>query len=114
MRRVTLIALYVLFICLSIGFAQDDQTSTRKIVSGVQPQYPALAHAAHVTGTAKLLVKVNANGKVASIDVLGGHPLLAQAASTAVEQWKWEPLSQPTQETVIVKFSLQERPEGLQ
>jgi TonB family protein len=101
-------ALCVNTLHFSLAQGQDDQTSTRKIVTKVQPQYPALAHAAHITGTAKLLVKVNGTGKVESVDVLGGHPLLAEAAVVAVSKWRWEPSGQPTQETVIVKFSLQE------
>jgi periplasmic protein TonB len=111
MRRAILIALTCVSITalqITLAQVQDEPISARKIVSKVQPQYPPLAHAAHVTGMAKLLVKVSPNGKVASVDVLGGHPLLAQAATIAVNQWKWEPSTQPTQETVVVKFSLQE------
>jgi TonB family protein len=110
MRRpisIGLCAFCVAFLQIGLGQVQDS-ISARKIVSRVQPQYPALAHAAHVTGTAKLLVKVNNNGKVESVEVVGGHPLLAQAATIAVNQWKWESSSQPTQETVVVKFSLPE------
>jgi hypothetical protein len=33
---------------------QDEQTSARKIITKVQPQYPALAHAAHISGTVLL------------------------------------------------------------
>jgi periplasmic protein TonB len=99
---------FTIVILCAVGFAQDEQVSSRKIITRVQPQYPALAHQAHLTGTAKLLAKVNTNGKVESIQILGGHPLLAQAASVAVTQWRWEPSSETTQETVVVKFSLQE------
>jgi|SRR5579862_3110791 len=106
MRRVTLIALCV-FLCtaVSIGFAQDDQTSNRKIISRLQPQYPALAQAAHVTGIVRVMARVNGNGKVESVEVLGGHPLLAQAAVMAVSHWKWEPSSEASQEVVIIRFS---------
>lgn len=105
-----LIALSCAFCVAAPGaaFAQDEQVSSRKVLSKVEPQYPALAHAAHITGTAKLLAKVNSNGKVDSIQVLGGHPLLVQTAIVAISHWKWEPSNQPTQETVIVKFSLPE------
>jgi len=99
---------FAIAVLCAIAFAQDEQVSSRKIITKVQPQYPALAHQAHLTGTAKLLAKVNTNGRVESVQVLGGHPLLAQAASAAVSQWRWEPSSDTTQETVVVKFSLQE------
>ncbi|HXY13901.1 MAG TPA: energy transducer TonB [Terriglobales bacterium] len=109
MRRATLIALCAF--CLSAlynGFAQDAQVSSRKLLVKVQPQYPELAHAAHITGIAKLQARVNTNGRVESVEILGGHPLLAQAAVLAVRQWKWEPSSQASEETVVVKFSLPE------
>jgi len=91
-----------------VGFAQDqdESLSPRKLISKFQPAYPAMARASRISGIAKLAVHVRSNGKVESIQVLGGHPLLAQAAASAVSQWKWEPSNQDSLETVVVKFSL--------
>ena len=106
MRRVTLIALcFFFFASICSGFGQDDQTSTRKIITKVQPQYPGLAQAAHVGGIVRVMARVNANGKVESVEVLGGHPLLAQAAVMAVSHWKWEQSIGPTKEIVFIRFS---------
>jgi len=107
MRQAILIAL-IFVVCVSapyVGFCQDEQVSSRKVVTKVPPQYPALARASHIGGMAKVKAHVNGDGKVESVEVLGGHPLLAQAAVTAVSQWRWEPSGQSTQETVVVKFS---------
>lgn len=105
MRRAVLALTCALCInALQIAVAQDD--SARKILVKVEPQYPALAHTARISGTVKVMAHVSANGKVESVDVLGGHPLLAQTAVVAVSHWKWQPASQATEETVIVKFSL--------
>ena len=36
----------------------------------------------------------------------GGHPLFVQSAQNALREWKWEPASHETHETVELKFSL--------
>jgi outer membrane biosynthesis protein TonB len=42
---------------------------------------------------------------VKSIDIKGGHPILAQAAQKAVYSWKWEPAPHETTELLEVKFN---------
>jgi len=44
------------------------------------------------------------NGTAKSADVLGGHPVLAQAAIDAFRKSKWEPASHETKEVVIFNF----------
>jgi TonB family protein len=109
MRRAALIALAFVFCgsALCIGFAQDqdEQVSTRKVIFRMQPQYPPLARSAHIGGITRVMAHVNSTGKAESVQVLGGHPLLVQAAVAAVSHWKWEPSSQPTQEVVVIRFS---------
>jgi len=41
---------------------------------------------------------------VKSVEIRGGHPLLAQAAAAAISQWKWEPANHESRETVEVNF----------
>jgi len=109
MRKATLIAV-AWVLCGSVlgtGFlsAQDDQPpGQRKIISKVAPRYPALARAAHLSGIAKLEAHVASNGKVESIEIRGGHPLLAQAAAEAVNKWRWEATGHETQEIVDIRF----------
>lgn len=109
MRKATLIAVAWVLCGSVLGtsflLAQDDQLSEpRKIVSKVAPQYPALARAAHLSGMAKLEAHVTSNGKVESIEIRGGHPLLVQAAVDAVNKWRWEPSGHETLEIVDVRF----------
>ena len=68
-----------------------DDTTVRKIKTRVSPQYPELARRMNVTGAVKLEVTVAANGQVKSVKPIGGHPLLIDAAETAVRQWRFEP-----------------------
>lgn len=51
-----------------------------------------------------MLATVNAAGKVIKTAVLGGSPVLAQAAADAVIKSKWESGTGETKEIVEVKF----------
>jgi outer membrane biosynthesis protein TonB len=85
MRR----TIWVALTCMAcvLGFAQvQDELSARKLISKFEPDYPAMARASRISGIARLAVHVRSNGKVESVQVLGGHPLSAQAAVSAVSQ----------------------------
>jgi protein TonB len=76
----------------------------RKIKSKVSPQYPELARKMNVSGAVKLELIVGANGQVKSVKPLGGHPLLIDAAESAVKQWRYEPGVEGT-EVVEIRFT---------
>jgi periplasmic protein TonB len=59
----------------------------------VKPEYPALAHEAHVSGTVVVDAVIDDRGNVVQARVVSGHPLLIDAALKAVLQWKYEPTS---------------------
>jgi membrane protein involved in colicin uptake len=54
-------------------------------------------------------VKVEAvvapDGSAKTVEIKGGHPLLAQAAHDAVQKWKWVPAPKQTRELIEVKFN---------
>lgn len=61
-------------------------------ITRVNPQYPDLCRRQRIEGVVTLKAKVNAEGKIASVDVLNGvHPLLDGAAERAVKQWRYRP-----------------------
>jgi periplasmic protein TonB len=62
-----------------------------KLISKVQPIYPPLALRARVSGVVVLQVSVDEEGNVYDIKILKGHPLLDEAAVSAVRQWKYSP-----------------------
>jgi periplasmic protein TonB len=62
-----------------------------KLVFKTQPHYPPLAVRARVSGTVILEVIVDEEGNVSDIKILKGHPLLNEAATSAVWQWKYSP-----------------------
>jgi TonB family protein len=85
--------------------AQEASESSRRIVTKVAPTYPAVARRMQIQGNVKVAAVVAANGSVKSVEVKGGHPLLAQAAQQAVLEWKWEPSPRETREVVELKFN---------
>jgi protein TonB len=75
------------------------------------PVYPAIAKAAHTSGTVVLAATIDHQGKIANLRVVSGPPLLREAALTAVQQWRYRPYflnNQPVdvETTINVVFSL--------
>ncbi len=87
------------------GLDAQESSSSRRVKSKVAPQYPELARKMNVSGKVKLSVTVAPNGQVTKSEVLGGHPVLANAAKDAIKKWKYEPASQETNVTVEFDFS---------
>ena len=68
------------------------QVSAPALLKRVEPAYPAIAQMAAIDGIVILDAIVDEHGRVQSVKVLRGHPLLAKAATDAVAQWAYEPL----------------------
>ncbi len=64
---------------------------TAQLIYRKNPEYPALARSAGAKGTVELLATIGANGRVKSVKVMKGHPLLQKAAVDAVMQWQYRP-----------------------
>jgi TonB family protein len=52
----------------------------------------------------KILVTVSPNGSIKEAKLMGGHPLLANAALDAIKQWRFEPAPGETTGTVEFRF----------
>jgi TonB family protein len=83
---------------------QDEPDVLRKVVNKVAPVYPELARKLSLHGVVKLVVVVAPDGKVVHTEVVGGNPVLTQAAVDAVRRWRYEPASQQTQGVVELRF----------
>ena len=66
--------------------------------------YPELAKRMSISGVVKVEVVVAPNGSVKSTKVVGGHPLLVNAAVDAVKKWRFETASEETTGVVEFKF----------
>jgi TonB family protein len=96
----TILTVLALALVPASGNAQEQLT--RKVKSKVPPVYPDLARRMSITGVVKVSVVVAPNGTVKSTKVVGGHPLLVNAAMDAVKKWKFE--ASPEESTGVVEF----------
>ena len=80
----------------------------RKAKTKVTPAYPELARRMNITGTVKVLVVVSASGALKDTKVVGGNPLLVNAAMDALKKWKFEPADGESSGTVEFKFQPQD------
>jgi TonB family protein len=76
--------------------------SNRALKVKVNPEYPELAKRANLRGSVRLELLVTPEGRVKDVTVLGGNPVLVQAAETAVRKWRYEPAK--TESTIVVKL----------
>jgi TonB family protein len=84
--------------------ATTDHESERKVVVRTAPIYPELARKAHLQGIVKVEAVVRPNGTVKTTRVVGGNPVLVEAATDAVSRWKFEPGSNETTEVIELTF----------
>ncbi len=62
-----------------------------KLIDRIQPVYPESARKLRLWGMVSVNVVIHKDGTVTVQNVGAGHPLLAPAAVTAVQQWKYQP-----------------------
>ena len=72
-----------------------------------QPQYPAIAKAAHASGTVTVFVTIDERGCIISARAVSGHPLLQAAAVQAAQQACFAPTrlsGQPVKVTGVLTY----------
>lgn len=109
-RRIAAAALVVLTLAVAVGpgsavgQSSPNDEIVRRAKNKVQPAYPELARKMSITGTVKIEVTVAANGTVKEARIVGGHPVLANAALDAAKKWRFEPASAETSGVIDFKF----------
>jgi TonB family protein len=96
-------------LCLGISLssssrAQDAPAKERKLITRIEPQYPATLQRLYIGGIVKLEVVVAPNGAVVSATLIGGNPILGQSAIAAVKQWKYASDTSKTTVTERIEF----------
>ena len=86
---------------------QGGDEINRRAKSKVQPFYPDLARKMNIAGVVKIEVTVAPNGTVKEARVLGGHPVLANAALDAAKKWRFEPAAGDS--TGVIEFKFEPR-----
>ncbi len=61
------------------------------VLTKINPEYPHDAKEARIQGVVLLQVNIAEDGTVKQVELISGHPTLAQAAIDAVKQWTYRP-----------------------
>jgi|SRR5579872_3308290 TonB family protein len=101
----TLVAAVLVATTTLVARAQNaSANSDRKVATRVAPVYPELAKRMHIHGVVRVEAIVRPNGAVKSTRILGGNPVLVDAAQQAITKWKFEPGQSETTEIVQLTF----------
>jgi TonB family protein len=92
--------LIVLLLMASIALAADSpkrieqKAADQNLINKVEPSVPPLAKTLEIGGTVALDITISPEGKVSSVKVLSGHPMIAPAFVDAVKKWQYKPFIQ--------------------
>jgi TonB family protein len=70
-----------------------EELTSKNLFHKVQPEYPAEALAAKIGGTVVFHAILSTDGSVKEVQVVSGPPQLIDAATKAVKQWKYAPVT---------------------
>lgn len=111
LRKMGAILVVAATVGMTAGVRAQQQSAPSDIVrrakTKVAPVYPELARKMNIIGIVKVEVVVAPNGSVKDAKVVGGHPVLANAALEAVKKWKFEPAAAESTGVVEFKFEPQ-------
>jgi len=106
----TLIAIFLLGMSVLVSAlplaaqARDENSSDRRLVSRIEPEYPDALKRLYIGGVVRVEVLVAPNGVVKSTRLLGGSPILGQSTMKAVKQWRYVPAAAEQTLTVKLEF----------
>jgi len=88
--------------------APGGKVAPAQLVYRREPEYPPAARQMHAAGQVVLEAVIGTDGRVKSVRVVSGHPLLVQAAKQAVMQWRYKPTlldGQPVENTTQISLN---------
>jgi TonB family protein len=95
----------IMLALFSLASVEAQNTPTlRKLVYKVAPKYPRELKQNAIGGVVRLSVSISSNGSVGKISPIGGNPILVDAATLAVRQWKYVPADHPSTTEVQLDF----------
>jgi TonB family protein len=87
-----------------LAVISEESKGERTPVKRVEPDYPETLQRLGIGGSVRLELTISPKGTVESVAILGGNPILAEAAAKAVKQWVYAPGPSQTHMQVIVPF----------
>lgn len=112
--RGSFLALSILLVPILVGTSlvspADAQTAAqtskeRKVITRVEPVYPDTLKQHSIGGVVHVQAVVAPNGTVERTQLLGGNPVLGQAAMKAIKQWKYSNATAREELEVWVEFN---------
>ena len=88
----------------TVAVYESGNQGSRKLILRVEPEYPVVLLSNHIGGTVRLRVTIASNGKVENVELLGGSPILGEAAMVAFGKWVYAPGPSRTQTEVSISF----------
>jgi len=99
----SLLATCLLAACL-LPLAANPQDSEPKPLKKVIPAYPDVFKGRGIYGTVHLKLQIDGDGFVKAVEVLGGNPIFADAATKAIKQWRYSASGKDRTATVTAEF----------
>jgi TonB family protein len=110
-RAPRILARLFLLVCFALAgqafFATPSHSQThisteRRVISRVDPEYPETLKRLFIGGIVRVETVVGPDGTVQNTKLLGGNPILGQAAIKAIKQWKYAPSG--SKDTLVVRL----------
>ncbi len=89
-----------------LAVAPESFRGERILLKRVEPEYPKELQHRGIEGTVRLSLTISARGSVQSVQVIGGNPILAEAASRAVKEWVYSPSATTSTMEVSIPFAV--------
>jgi TonB family protein len=86
------------------GSSDGAAGDSRRLKVSAPAEYPEIAQRMGIKGSVQLELTVGRDGAVKDVRVIGGHPLLTEAAAKAVKGWVYEPAVKESKIVVKLPF----------
>lgn len=73
------------------GVREDAEEFKKRLIASPPPEYPQLARKAGLQGVVRMQVRVKTDGSLSVDKIIEGEPALADAATSAIRQWRARP-----------------------
>lgn len=83
----------------------EEKKSDRTLLVHVEPEYPETLQQLHIGGTVRLAVTISSKGSVEKVALVGGNPILGDAAITAVRKWVYSAAPSQTTTEITIPFN---------
>ncbi len=85
----------------------------KQLISSVEPVYPPIARAAHVSGAVVLRATIGKDGTVERLEAVSGPQMLRASAMEAVRHWVYRPFvlnfeAVEVETTITVNYRIEE------